>query len=253
MSKIRIVCFASLVVIAFSAFDSTSAFAEAEWLVEGKTFEGTLSAETEGELTLINFAGPTSSEILVEILCSGIFDGTISDPNSGSVSDLLNLEMVQIGENLEGEFRDCTVTHDGGGILDCKEGVLALAWVDNLNLSTGDIWETQLLLESGMYWEDSISNLEGKAPGYDVECETLSGATLANLCEGTIRALLENTATTPASVLYVVNNEEANRGNCTLNGEKTGEEETDNGGGNIWAIGEELERLETAVSEEECS
>ncbi len=250
MNKVRIVCFALLAVVAFSAFGASSAMAETRWLVEGKTFAGTLSAETEGELTLLNFAEPGSSTILVAVKCSGIFDGTITNPNLDVIEDLLNLEMVQIGENLEGEFLNCTVTHESGGILDCKENTLALVWVDNLNLSTGDTWLTEMLLEGTMFWDDFSSNLEGKAPGYDVECETLSGATLANLCEGPGRALLENaTGTSPVSVAGTFNNETFNLANCTLTGNETGNEESPVAG-NTWAISSELTRLATAVSDE---
>ncbi len=250
MTKVRIGCFALLAVVAFSAFGASSAMAETRWLVEGKTFTGTLSAETEGELTMINFASATSSEVLIAIKCSWILDGTITNPNLDVIEDLLNLEMVQIGENLEGEFLNCTITHDGGGILDCKENTLALVWVDNLNLSTGDTWLTELLLEGTMFWDDFSSNLAERFQGYDIECETLSGATLANLCEGNSRALLENaTGTSPVSVAVTFNNEAANLFNCTLTGNETGNEESPVAA-NTWAISSELTRLATAVSDE---
>ncbi len=247
MSKVRIVCFALLAVVAFGAFGASSAMAETRWLVEGKTFTGTLSAETEGELGMLFLAGP-SNEILYAILCSFILAGTITNPGLDKVEDLLTLEMVQVGEGLSGEFLHCVDGIEAGGVTDCKERAVALVWVENINLSVGAVWSTELLLEGTMFWDDFSSNSTGKFPGFEVECETLAGFIVLNVCEGNIRALLENTAgTVPFSVLSIINNEAANRMSCTFTGEKSGGVESEND--NTWAIAGELERLETAVSD----
>jgi len=83
--------------------------------------------------------------------------------------------------------------------------------------------------------------------GYEVECTSLLGVKGENLCEGTANATLTNEAgTLPASVLGVFEEVAiSERATCTLTGAESGEIL---GEGNTWAIGNELERLATAVS-----
>ena len=247
MRKIRIAGFGLFAVLVLCMLNVAPAFAESEWLVEKAKVETTLNAETEGDLTLVIF----SSGVLTEILCSLIFDGTIKE-KVDTILDILSLEhgitVGSLGDANE-EFLNCEVTFEAGGLPDCKEKSLALVWFDGLNLELEDWWLTEILLVSTQFFDDilELNNL-GEPVGIEYECETLIGVFGSELCElKRLAGLLTNSvATSPASVLDVVSLGEAgNRGNCTAAGEHAIDFR---GEFNMWAIGAELERLETEVS-----
>jgi hypothetical protein len=251
MKKIRIVGFVVFAMCAFSAIVASAASA-GEWLVEGVSLAvgTTVSSETEGELELKVYAGAPPSLVLTAILCSGIFDGTMTWPNLDLVTDVLTLDsLTTIGElAMENTTAlSCEVIFDDGEITACKVGTLAEVTVDNLNLELGLAWETELLLPAAGEWIDHFPAVSG----YDVRCESLLGVFGENLCEGAVHALMSNDVTTvPASILgefMTLTGEagELERANCTLTGEHTGEVV---GTGHTWVIEGELVHLETAVS-----
>ncbi len=125
MRKIRIIVFGLFAVLAVCALNVAPAFAESEWLVAGAEVKAELNVETEGDLRLVKFSGATL-EILMEMLCSFIFDGTIKE-KEGTILDVLALEhgitVGSLGDTNE-EFLNCEVTFDSGSLTDCKGGTL---------------------------------------------------------------------------------------------------------------------------------
>src|SRR5450759_4894241 len=98
MRKIQILGMALFAVFAFGAVAAASAFAASEWEVEGVKLTTTLPAETEGSLKLIKLVSTTNREILVEVRCEGIFDGTVGPGSKDTINKVLNLAMEEIGQ-----------------------------------------------------------------------------------------------------------------------------------------------------------
>ncbi len=252
MRKIRIVGFGLFAVLALCALNVAPAFAESEWLVEKAKVETTLNAETEGTVTLVRFIGQHSAERLSEIVCSFLFDGTIQGKTS-TILDALALEhgitVGQLGATNQ-EFLNCEVKFDAGSPVDCKEGSLALVWFDGLNLELEQWWLTEILLAEGTFFDAllELNNLS-ELVGYEIECETLIGVSGTEMCsEMKLSAKLTNALEpAPANVFggsSIIPVED--RPNCNTEG---GTRSTDiKSEFNIWAIGAELERLETEVS-----
>ncbi len=162
MRKIRIVVFGLFAVLALCALNVAPAFAESEWLVEKLKVEATLNTETEVLFALAKSVEAGSTEILTEILCSGLFDGTIKG-KIGTILDVLALEhgttVGQLGDTNE-EFFNCEVTFSAGSLTDCREGSLVLIWFDGLNLELEEWWLTEILLvESGRDFENNVLEL----------------------------------------------------------------------------------------------
>lgn len=249
MRKIQILGLAVIAVFAFSAVAANSAFAEVKWLVAGAAITAETASETEGELELIVYESSTSSVVLEALLCSGIFDGFLVPPNLALIVDLLNLAKEEIGSlesgDVAGTALSCTVTHDAGALTDCKENTTALLWPDALNLALGTTWEVGFEEMAG---PDPLGIFPVQA-GYHVECESLIGIVGTNLCTnagGVTTILWSNAATTPPSALSGFEPLAATteRGECEMGGAHVAEVR---GSGNTWAIGVELEHLETAL------
>jgi hypothetical protein len=248
MRKIHILWMAIFAVFAFSAFATSSAFA-ATWLVEGvamKTGE-TLASETEGALELLVYESSTSSTVLTNILCSGIFDGLLVFPNIVLVEDLLNLAMEEIGslesEDVAGTALNCEVLSDAGALTDCKAGTLASLWPDSLNLALATTWEITFEEMTG----GVLLGIFPVQAGYHVECESLIGIAGTNLCTnagGKTTVTWTAAMTSPVSVLGTfAADADAERGECEMGGAHVAEV---GGSGNTWA-GAELVRLATAL------
>src|SRR5258705_640262 len=244
MKKILVGLFA---VLALCAFYAASAFAESEWLVNGLAVGVELSAETEGEVTLVKFEGE-NNVVLTKILCSGFGDGTILG-KAGTGLDILDLVHNEIGtldpEDTPNNALSCEVTFDAGALADCKVNTLASVWLIGVNLGLGDWGTGEILLNGGVFtaMASAMNNLGGTI-GYKVECESLLGIKGEESCtEGSGEATLTNAATTPASVLAEATvGPLANRESCSLGGAHSGSLE---GTGNTWALEGET-RLETA-------
>jgi hypothetical protein len=248
MRKIQILGLAAIAVFAFCAVIASSASATT-WLVEKVEINKEVAAEAEGEVELLVYENGTGSTVLESILCSGIFDGFLVPPNLGLIVDLLSLNMEEIGSLEEGDVAgkalDCEVTHDAGALTDCKEKTLASLWPDGLNLALGTTWEITFEAMSG----GVLLGIFPAVAGYHVECESLIGIVGTNLCNGTggvTSVTLTNVVTpAPPSVLGTFGAVAASeRAECEMGGAHTDEIR---GSGNTWAIGAELERLETAL------
>jgi hypothetical protein len=251
MRKIQLVGLALFAVFAFSAFAAQAASA-LEWLVEKAAVVAPLNAEVEGLLELVKFTVANGSAKLVTVDCEGILDGTIGPVNAAGngvdeITKLLNLlqeEILGLGELA----LECKVTQTAGGLADCKSGVTALVWAQNLpwltelelmEPKTGEVLNLDLLFKNA-----SDSNTE--PPAYEVECETVSGIIGSELCEGNTSLNVENEPlATPAAVLAVSNEEVSERGSCNLTGANSA---INIGDGNIWAISAQLVRLATEIS-----
>jgi hypothetical protein len=251
MRKIRIVGFGLFAALALCVFAAGPAFAEDEWLVGGAAFAEELPTETEGtEVVLMKYEAANSETVLTEILCSGVLDGTIYGKTLDKLTDVLNLEMGTIGtlvDNLKTAL-NCEVTFHGGGLTDCEVGSLASVWLVGISLELGDFVTTETLLNgavtTGMF---GLENNLNEPVGYDMECKSLLGVNGSEECTGAQQEVeLTNDATTvPPSIMGTFISEKAKRVNCSMTGEHSAEFL---GLGNLWAIGAELERLETALS-----
>jgi hypothetical protein len=248
MRKIQILGMALFAVFAFSAVAAASAFAASEWEVGGVKVTEALPAETEGLLSLIKLVSPENSAILVEVLCEGIFDGTVGPGSKDTINKVLNLAMEEIGQ-LGGLALECKVEAGGmSGLLDCKLGGTALLWAENLPWNT----ELELMEPSGAILDRLGFPAGAGVPAYEVECITTSGIVGSELCEGATSAEVKNDTGTPMGVFgefsEAVGSEEAS---CSVTGAKTG---LNVGSGTTWAVGgtvaapEELNRLDTLVT-----
>lgn len=259
MKKINVVSVALVAVFAFFAIATTSAFAEnLLWLVNGAAFEGTLPAETEGDLILVRLT-KAGGAVKNKVLCEGILDGTITNGAAGTessdeITKALNLLQEEIGAALSGLAFECEVLEDPTSeITACKTGKLALVWPENLP------WLTLLELMANGQWLDLLfkdstdSNTE--PPAYDIECESLfAGIFGSELCQGNTSILvLEELEIFLEGETVLGSHGEFNfaepifseLGNCGSEVEVAGLE----GLGVTWAIEGELNRLETDVSE----
>ncbi len=242
---------------AFLAVAATSAFAvQPLWLVNGAAVVGTTNVETEGELNLTRL-NKEGGEQQGNIKCAGVFDGTITnpagaEPGTDEITLVLNANMEDVGNDgatLTGPGLACEVTQDAGDATFCKVGAAGSATVWPANLP----WKTALEL-TGTEILDliGVGAAEGSLPGYEVECTVLLGIKATDLCETNTSAVVsEILGTWPGTVAEGspgVFNEASGFGLCKTAG--GGELIAGTiGKGITWAIGAELERLETDVSE----
>jgi hypothetical protein len=92
MRKVQLLGIALVVLCAFSGFIAASAFATAEWLANGNPIAAPSNTETGGELAFFN------EERKAGFLCSGVFGGTVGAGGADSITDVLNLALVEIKE-----------------------------------------------------------------------------------------------------------------------------------------------------------
>ena len=139
MKRIHVVGLALVAMVALSAIiASTSSaavtFLLAEWLIGGEKMTAALAVEQSGELNLIN-TNASGLGIRVEILCTGILDGTVGPASAGEITELLNTSKEAISltalSGLALEMPNCTNTKN------CTE---PLVW------AVGLPWKTELEL-----------------------------------------------------------------------------------------------------------
>ena len=262
MKKFSVVGLALVAMFAFFAVAAASASAETLlWLVNGANLAGTSAAETEGELHLIRLNA--SGVVAGEILCEGIFDGTITNPAGGGIgtdeiTKVLTLAMADVGEDgaaLTGTGIECSVTLKSmtADATYCTQGSVALVWPANLP------WKTTLELmgpaEPNSVWLDVLNNATSN-PGYEVECTILLGVKATDLCTGSSSAeILQVLETLPGTVAEGSHGEfnwaapiSSEEGTCTSACSTTPCAGLV-GLGVTWAVEGDLNRLETDVSE----
>jgi len=175
MKRIQVLGLALVAVVAVSAFVASAAsavtFLLAEWLINGAALTGALAVEQTGELNLIN-TNAAGLGVRVEILCSGILDGTITTNGGGEITELLNLakEAINLTPLTELGLITCTNTKN------CTE---PLVWAEELPWKT----ELQLMEDTESFFVDLIAN--GR---YYAECLIL-GVSAAELCEAATTAV----------------------------------------------------------------
>jgi hypothetical protein len=216
MKMIRSISIAFAVACAICGANAAAAFAEGEWLANGEAITSALTVDTLGTFNLINLKS-AGGIVLVEVECSGLFEGTVGPAGAGSVTDLISLSGETIGDlgDTNEKKLNCTVVATAKELGDCTAtGELAEVLPTNLNLELGTTWTTAL--------ESMESTYLDKFPatsGYEVSCKTSLG-TLENKCEGVTSAFLQNIES-EKGVLGVFD-QESEASNCTLTGEKTG-------------------------------
>lgn len=264
MKTLRTLGIALFAVFALGALAAANASAaELEWLVNGAVLTEALNSEIEGEIELVFYNGDEKlSEILTKVLCSVIFDTKIGPGDKMEFISALTLgkgltgkdQLLENGENtLEGTPLLCNVTEDSGSLEDCKEGENAAeVWFANMP------WDYELILLNlpGSFGGSPRKTPEAeKTPGWEIECTALIGIKGSNLCEGGPETLVENNIeTSPASVLETFHElEDEDLAACSLTGEHSSDLVSEDEGtesSDQWAVGAELERLTTAVSNE---
>jgi hypothetical protein len=188
MKKLHVVLMALVAVLAFSAVLSASASAEetllAEWLIGGAPVTVLTSVTTTGPVTLITLVLGVAA---VEILCEGIFDGSIGPNGEDEVTEVLTLGGVAIGSELVGTSLICLTVKETTA---CgPAGSEADLWVDELPWHT----ELQLMVTLGTILDIFLNG------GYHVQC--LFGQKQENLCKGAGASATLTNNTTEGDVL----------------------------------------------------
>jgi len=178
MKKFQILGVALIAIFAFSVVAATASAVEfllAEWLWEGKPITAALAVEMEGELLLED----TKTLIgKVDILCSGVFLGTVGPSSADEITELLTLGLVAIPLTaLSGTGLECENSEH------CEK---AKVWAEELPWKT----EAELMVDgTETFFVDLL--LLGK---YYAEC-TVLGTKIEDLCSApTVAVKLTNEA-----------------------------------------------------------
>jgi hypothetical protein len=203
MKKIYLLVVASFATALIGVVGVVSASAATlQWLAEGKALAVALASETKGELLLESTNGGGLG-VKVDVLCSGVFDGTVGPGAEDQILELLTLEKVLT--TLEKPLLNCVVGQN------CTEPEISAA-----NLP----WLTRLELmgtEAEPLFLDVIENGGPGNPGWEVTCLIL-GVTVTEVCTTEkVGADLTNDAT-EKDVLATFEGELAN---CTLGGKES--------------------------------
>lgn len=178
MRKIQCLGFALVVVCAFSAMVTTSAFALAfalaEWLEGGVAIANTKNTIAEGELLFENLSNGAN------FLCSGEFDGTVGPNGADDVTVVLDLalkEIVELDPGVAGTGLVCGADSSGEGIVGCKTGTevwpIHLPFLSQLMLDT----------ENSLFYDLAQLNAANLGPGYTILCLLKIGGEAEELCE----------------------------------------------------------------------
>jgi hypothetical protein len=183
MKKIHVLGLMLVAVFAFSAFAASSAFAVSKILFNGAEITANLGAEILGSLLLQDLNAPGTPDIL----CTGIFDGTIE---AGGELGLVEALLMEGGEllNENGELNGA-----GNDMIDCvsDNGTCSgEVLVTVLNLP----WHIEVVLDATKeaFLADFLEEV-GKIPTYDINCNTILGL-IEDSCSGLSSARLQNTA-----------------------------------------------------------
>jgi len=212
MRKLHILGLALFAVFAFGALSAVSAFAAEEgemlWLLNGsESLVGEKAVETTGEINLIDSTG-------AEILCSGIFDGTVEPGTMNDlITEILTLEKTALplvsflGGTALGSIT-CVFTKPGL----CTGAVGGLIWVMPINLP----WKTLLELISGST-VDQFTEGTGGLPGYEITCNTFLGEVTVS-CTGKPGATVTNGANGTVNGSFSTTTELNPNGSCSDGG-----------------------------------
>jgi len=212
MKKFQIGALALFAVLSLTAMFASVASAAttlpAEWLFNSAAITSELLVNTSGELLL------EESQIGADVLCIGLFEGTVGPGDKDLVTLIEDLEGkdVQQGSSGTNAWLNCFI-HETKG--DCEEALETLVQVFPLNLP----WTTLVELIINEKHEEVFVDLfvEGtpstKKPGYLVECSIL-GIKGDATCEGESGALLEN-GTSDVTSNFVSDKIVTNRAKCT--------------------------------------
>jgi hypothetical protein len=181
MKKFQLFGVALVAVFAFAAMTVASAsaapvFLLAEWLVNGASIPAgtTKPTDAEGSEILIE---ETILGIKIDVLCSGIFDGTVGANGADTITELLALgggAAITLANMLL-----CTNSAN------CPEPLVAAI---NLPYTT----TLELMEEEGVSSFADLFAGTGGAPGYEVEC---MGSGTADTCTGNVALEVKNEGT----------------------------------------------------------
>ena len=191
MKRIHALGLTLVAVVALSAtVASTSSaavtFLLAEWLIGGEKITAALAVEQSGELNIINTNGGGAG-IRIEILCTGILDGTVGPASAGEITELLNPAKEAISLTaLSGLALECANTKN------CTE---PLFWYVGLPWKT----ELELMEDTTSFFVNLIINSK-----YSVECLILgvsseeecvaptTAVEMSNIAGGTVDAIFSD-------------------------------------------------------------
>jgi hypothetical protein len=156
---------------------SAITFLLAEWLINGAALTSTLAVEQTGELNIINTNGGGLG-VRVELLCSGILDGTIGINGADEITELLNLAKEAINLTPLTELAlSCTNTKNCTEPLFWAEG---LPWKTELQLMEDtESFFVDLLTSGQYYWECLILGVS-----VNELCEYATAIKITNIAEG---------------------------------------------------------------------
>lgn len=178
MKKLHLLAVTTVAVFALGSIAASSAFASAEWLVNGSSVTGEDEVTTPITLSLITLAGgflePESA-----VLCHGKFVG---DVLAGGTSTITSLENSAGEVTSEAKPLICEGTKACEKVVDVEFWVLHLPWTLNLELMEPKAGENIYLL------------LLLRTIIYIIVC-LVFGVSHQTLCEGETSAVLKNLGT----------------------------------------------------------
>jgi hypothetical protein len=172
-------------VFALGAMTAPSAFAEGEWLANGKM----IAAELPVEITGLMFKDILVLGLLIiNLHCEFVLNGAVGPGAAGLIEKVLNTSLEEIGAPLIGLALLCEVVTSATEACG-KVGELAEVWLENLP------WATKIEL-SGTEFLDAFPTTaayEALCPNAeDYLCEGLFAAVLTNVANGVLAVFKEN-------------------------------------------------------------
>jgi hypothetical protein len=207
----------ALLVVAAAAVFTAPAFAADEWLWNGAAIAAPLAVETTFELLLID----DNALVKADLLCGGLFVGTVGPGGADAVSTLLNSksEAESALDLASKSFLSlkCELMEKGA----CEEANGTAITVFPLGLTPG--WASEILLPIATLFVDDIKEgTGGMLPGFEVTCKTALLGVETDTCRGLIGEVLTNEGVGVKGV-FEENEPETNpAGNCSIGGEKEG-------------------------------
>jgi len=181
MRKIHVFAVAALAVFAFGVVAASASAATLQWLEGGVAMAAASASETTGEILLRNTNGGGIG-LNVEVLCSGTFDGSVGPGIQDQITEVLDLNKVQVTlTNL------LACTDENGNCGSPLVAAVNLPWLTELELMGTEAAPLFLdVLKPGNGNTGTAGN-----PGWEIDCTTIFGL-VEETCTGEVGSDLEN-------------------------------------------------------------
>lgn len=170
MKKIHVMGVALIAVLAMGVVGAVSASAATQWLAKGNAIGTALAAKTTGSLTLGSTNG-LKLKIEAEVLCVGVFVGTVGPGTADTTTEVLNAE-------------ETSSTLSCASVKTCEGN----SEVKAVNLP----WKTTVEEMSPTEYLDVLESSGVGNPGWEVKCKTALGTVTETCTSAKEGALLKN-------------------------------------------------------------